>query len=168
MPFVSLPCPILNLIVQGRQETNTFSSSGVSRNFVRVGGVRQIQLKSEGREIGDLGAVAPTVRGSTQFANEWHRIVMRLLWMYIPRNWEFGSALAKLRNFGRAGGGGCWTHQTPSTLSTSLFSSSYLAVYSLPVTWHTDSLTSNNCPLCPHCVYVFCVCVRTNSDLCHL
>jgi hypothetical protein len=31
--------------------------------------------------------------------NEAH-ILIRLLWMYIPRNWEFGSALAKLRNFG--------------------------------------------------------------------
>jgi hypothetical protein len=26
----------------------------------------------------------------------------------------------------------------------------------------------NNCPFCPHCVYVFCVCLRTNSDVCHL
>jgi hypothetical protein len=26
----------------------------------------------------------------------------------------------------------------------------------------------NNCKLCPHCVYMFCVCLRTNSDLCHL
>jgi hypothetical protein len=26
----------------------------------------------------------------------------------------------------------------------------------------------NSCTLCPHCVYVYCVCVRTNSDLCHL
>jgi hypothetical protein len=31
--------------------------------------------------------------------NETH-ILIRLLWTYIPRNWEFGSALAKLRNFG--------------------------------------------------------------------
>jgi hypothetical protein len=31
--------------------------------------------------------------------NETH-ILIRLLWMYIPPNWEFGSALAKLRNFG--------------------------------------------------------------------
>jgi hypothetical protein len=28
------------------------------------------------------------------------RILIRLLRMYIPRNWEFGSALAKHRNFG--------------------------------------------------------------------
>jgi hypothetical protein len=34
--------------------------------------------------------------------NEAH-ILIRLLWMYIPRNWEFGSALAKLRNFGGGG-----------------------------------------------------------------
>jgi hypothetical protein len=26
----------------------------------------------------------------------------------------------------------------------------------------------NKCALCPHCIYVFCVCLRTNSDLCHL
>ena len=26
----------------------------------------------------------------------------------------------------------------------------------------------NNCTLCPHCIYVFCVYLRTDSDLCHL
>jgi hypothetical protein len=26
----------------------------------------------------------------------------------------------------------------------------------------------NNCTLCPHCNYVFCICLRTNSDLYHL
>jgi hypothetical protein len=31
--------------------------------------------------------------------NETH-ILIRLLRVYIPRNWEFGSALAKLQNFG--------------------------------------------------------------------
>jgi len=29
-------------------------------------------------------------------------------------------------------------------------------------------LTFNNCMLCPHCIYVFCIYLRTNSDLCHL
>ena len=29
-------------------------------------------------------------------------------------------------------------------------------------------LTFNNCTLCPHCIYVFCIYLRTNSDLCHL
>jgi hypothetical protein len=28
------------------------------------------------------------------------RILITLLWMYIPRNWEFGSALSKRQNFG--------------------------------------------------------------------
>ena len=39
---------------------------------------------------------------------------------------------------------------------------------SLLVTWCTTSLTFNNCTLCPHCIYVFCFYLRTNSDLCHL
>ena len=30
------------------------------------------------------------------------------------------------------------------------------------------SLTFNNCTLCPHCIYVFCIYLRTNSDLCHI
>jgi len=40
-------------------------ASGVPRNFFRGGGgVQQIQLKTEDREDGDLGAVAPLVRDS--------------------------------------------------------------------------------------------------------
>jgi hypothetical protein len=35
-----------------------FLNSGVPRNFVRLG-VQQIQLRTEGRENGDLGAAAP-------------------------------------------------------------------------------------------------------------
>jgi len=27
---------------------------------------------------------------------------------------------------------------------------------------------NNNCTLCPHCIYVFCIYLRTNSDLCLL
>jgi hypothetical protein len=26
----------------------------------------------------------------------------------------------------------------------------------------------NTCTLCPHCMYAFCICLRTNRDLCHL
>jgi len=29
-------------------------------------------------------------------------------------------------------------------------------------------LTFNNCTLCPHCIFVFYIYLRTNSDLCHL
>jgi hypothetical protein len=37
--------------------------------------------------------------------------------------------------------------------------------------WSRDaptSLTFNNSTLCPHCIYLFCIYLRTNSDLCHL
>jgi len=43
-----------------------------------------------------------------------------------------------------------------------------LTFKSLPVRWCTSSLTFNNYTLCPHCIYVFCVYLRTNGDLCHL
>ena len=39
----------------------------------------------------------------------------------------------------------------------------------LLVTWHTNRfLTLNNCTLCPHRIYVYCIYLRTNSDFCHL
>jgi len=37
--------------------------------------------------------------------------------------------------------------------------------------WLRDAptgLTFNNCTLCLHCIYVFCIYLRKNSDLCHL
>jgi len=37
--------------------------------------------------------------------------------------------------------------------------------------WLCDAqtgLTINNCTPCPHCIYVFCIYLSTNSDLCHL
>ena len=43
-----------------------------------------------------------------------------------------------------------------------------LTFQSLLVTWCTSSFTFNNCTFCPHCIYVFCIYLRTNSDLCHL
>ena len=33
--------------------------------------------------------------------------------------------------------------------------------------WCTSSLAFNNCTLCPHCIYVFRIYLRTNSGLCH-
>ena len=44
----------------------------------------------------------------------------------------------------------------------------HLTLYSPLITICTASLTFNNCTLCPHCIYVFCIYLRTNSDLCHL
>jgi hypothetical protein len=73
--------------------------SGVPRNFVRRG-VQQIQLRTEGRENGDLGAIAPKSGVPLNLQMSETRILIRLLRLYFPRNWEFGSALSKLRNFG--------------------------------------------------------------------
>ena len=44
----------------------------------------------------------------------------------------------------------------------------YLAFYNPVNNICTTSLTFNNCELCPHSFYVFCIYLRTNSDLCHL
>jgi hypothetical protein len=59
-----------------------------------------MQFRTEGTENGDLGAVAPssTVPFNLQMSKT--RILIRLLRMYFPRNWEFGSALSKRRIFG--------------------------------------------------------------------
>ena len=43
-----------------------------------------------------------------------------------------------------------------------------LTLYSLLVTLCTTSITFNKCTLCPHCIYVFCIYHRTNSELCLL
>jgi len=43
--------------------------------------------------------------------------------------------------------------------------------YPLKAYWLRDAptgLTFNNCTLCPPCIYVFCIYLSTNSDLCHL
>ena len=44
----------------------------------------------------------------------------------------------------------------------------HLTFQSPPVTWCTNSLTFNNCTFCPHCIYVFCIYLRTNGELRHL
>jgi hypothetical protein len=66
-------------------------------------GVQKIQLRTEGRENGDLGAVAPYSGVPLNLQMNGIHILIMLLRMYIPRNGEFGSALAKLQNF-RGGG----------------------------------------------------------------
>ena len=47
-------------------------SSGVPRNFVRGGGVQQIQLRTENRESGYLGAVA-AYSGVLEAAIIWYK-----------------------------------------------------------------------------------------------
>jgi len=43
-----------------------------------------------------------------------------------------------------------------------------LTLYNTVVTICTNSLTFNNCMLSPHCILMFCIYLRTNSELCHL
>ena len=46
-----------------------------------------------------------------------------------------------------------------------------VCAYVFKAYWSHDapsSLTFNNCTFCPHCIYVFFIYLRTNSDLCHL
>jgi hypothetical protein len=63
-------------------------------------GVQKIQFRTEGRENGDLGAVAPSSGFPLNLQMSETRMLIRLLRMYFPRNWKFDSALSKLRNFG--------------------------------------------------------------------
>jgi hypothetical protein len=73
--------------------------TGVPRNFFRAWGVQQIQLRTGSRKKGNLGAVAPWSGVPLNLQMSETRILIRLLQMDFPRNWEFGSALSKLRNF---------------------------------------------------------------------
>jgi hypothetical protein len=54
----------------------------------------------EGRENGDLGAVAPQSGGPLNLETSETYILIRFLQIYFPRNREFGSGLLKLWNFG--------------------------------------------------------------------
>ena len=43
-----------------------------------------------------------------------------------------------------------------------------LTLYNPVVTICTVSITFNNCTHSPHCIYLFCIYLKTKSDLCHL
>jgi hypothetical protein len=79
-------------------------NSGVTRNFFSGGGVQQIQLRTQGRQNGDLGAVAPKSGVLLNLQMSETRILIKLLQVYFPWNWEFSPALSKLQNFGGGGG----------------------------------------------------------------
>jgi hypothetical protein len=83
------------------------------------GGVQQTQLRTEGRKIGGLEAVDPYSGVPLNLQMSETRILISLLQMYFPRNWEFGSALSKLRNLG---GGSTPPPNTPryATATTAL------------------------------------------------
>jgi hypothetical protein len=64
------------------------------------GGVNQIQLRTEGSDNGNLETTALLSGGSLNLQMSKTNILIMLLRMYFPWNWEFGSSLSKLRNFG--------------------------------------------------------------------
>jgi hypothetical protein len=71
------------------------------------------------------------------------RILIRLLRMYFPRNWKFGSVLSKIRNFG---GGGLNPQGTPLTLLiTGCFYNRDVACLRHDVVLYTKQITF--CPL---------------------
>jgi hypothetical protein len=70
---------------------NVFGVEGFARNFFR--GVQQIHLRTEGRENGDLGAVAPSSGVPLNLQMSEPRILIGLLRMYFPQISEFGSSL---------------------------------------------------------------------------
>ena len=79
--------------------------------------------------------------------------------------WNFPNSRAFERNVGRR----WWYDGIRLNSSLGLYDVMlYLTFQSVLVTWRTTSLTFNNCTFCPHCIYVFCIYLRTNSDLCHL
>jgi hypothetical protein len=117
-----------------------FLGRGIYTSFFWGGaGGQQIQLRIEGRENGDLGVVAPKSMVPLNLQmNETH-ILIRLLRMYIPRKWDYGSALAKLRNFG--GGGLQPPPNHPSGTPLPLHTP-YFRLYPPPIA------INDNCP-CP-------------------
>jgi hypothetical protein len=86
--------------------------SGVPMNFVGGWGSTNSVENSEQREW-DLWAVALYSGVPLNFQMSETRILIRLLRMYFPRNCEFGSALSKLRNFGRVLNTPTTTHPLP-------------------------------------------------------
>jgi hypothetical protein len=86
------------------KETEHINNPRTQEFLLGVEGGSTKQLKTEGRENVDLGALAALVRVRSICKLMKTCILIRLLRMYFPRSWEFGSALSKCRNFGGGGG----------------------------------------------------------------
>jgi hypothetical protein len=102
-------------------------TSGQPRNLFLEGGLRygsfsggsKNSVEDRGQRERGTGGCSPLVRVPLNLQISETRTLIRFLRMYFPRNWEFGSTLSKLWNFG---GGGvepskppsvrhCWTRQ---------------------------------------------------------
>ena len=96
------------------------------------------------------------------------RILVRLLRMYFTRNWEFGSALSKHRNFG---GRGVFEHPKPP-LGTPQITVKYPPKFSNNVTTEMTKQNAAVDGLLACCVVVistyFCSCVSTFIISCYV
>jgi hypothetical protein len=88
--------------------------------FFGGGGGATNSVEERGQRERGSGGGSPLIRGSAQFAIRFDFVKLSgcrgLLQMYFPRNWEFGSALSKLGNFG--GGLGLNPRNPPSRYVT--------------------------------------------------
>src|SRR5215510_12570529 len=89
LPVCSLVSQALRLRVMTVAYVGIFPGRGVMPRNVSGGGLQQIQLRTEGRENGDLGAVAPQSGVPLKLQMSETRILIRLLRIYFSRNWEF-------------------------------------------------------------------------------
>jgi hypothetical protein len=79
----------------------TLNSNGTDSHFSRSAYVTSCLGEKKNTTVGVIaGGEAFSWNNSK---NEWNPYSCRLLRVYFPRNWEFGSALSKLRNFGGRG-----------------------------------------------------------------
>jgi hypothetical protein len=69
---------------QWRTQEFFFREGGLSRDFFRGRGVSTNSVEDRGHKDRDSGGISPLVSET--------RNLIRLLRMYFPRNWEFGSA----------------------------------------------------------------------------
>jgi hypothetical protein len=101
--------------------TQEFFSEGVLHQyfFRGGGGGQQIQLRTEGRENRDLGAVAPYPRGYLSIC-KWVKLVF-LLGCYGCIFHVTGDSVPLFPNFGISGAGGCWTPPLDTPLVRRLF-----------------------------------------------
>jgi hypothetical protein len=81
-----------------KMERRKLGPSGIPRNFFRKGSANSFE--DRGQRERRSGGGSPLFRVPLNLQTSELRIVIRLLRMYFPRNWKFGSALPKFRSFG--------------------------------------------------------------------
>ena len=132
------------------------------------------------------GGVCHTPDPALQYtAVRWHLVgIWAPVYHQIPSYFQIGTSSFHFTAKQSKGHSCSWGFSNITTALNGEFTVlnvSYVLCYGIPyymhltfqslglfITWCTNSLTFNNCTLCPHCIYVFCIYLRTNSDLCHL